>query len=401
MGEYSFPQRDVSGDRVYTSADFAAYYAMLYRNGVVMPVAEALAVEPNTTVMTIKIGAGAMVINGRMYRNTNDLILSVPVASSSQSRSDSVVIRLDLDNRSINAFYKTNDTSVTRNDVIYEMQLARVTVPANATGISQAMILDTRANGDVCGYSSPYMHIPVDGIVAQFTDVLNSFYTTSEADFDDWFANLQNQLNDNQVTNLQNQITILSSSLSDTNDGLAVTNGVVATKADNSAVVHNTGNETVSGNKTFSGTTSANNLQVTGTASVANLAVTGTSDINANGNSVINQKIILANIPSQGQIGNPIPIRRTGNVVSMNAIVQITSGHTINNGQQYQIPEGFAPWAQHNTYITNIGTGAVLGIMRFYADGQIVYYIPGGGQIAGNQEVSFVGTWITARPMPS
>ncbi|MEQ7060867.1 pyocin knob domain-containing protein, partial [Lactococcus petauri] len=91
---------------------------------------------------------------------------------------------------------------VVRNDILFELQLATISVKMNATQITNADITDMRSDSTVCGWSTPFDNINVDGIVDQYT----SIFEQADSDFKSWFQNLKNQLDDNQAANLQNQI---------------------------------------------------------------------------------------------------------------------------------------------------------------------------------------------------
>lgn len=247
MAQWSFPFADVGGDRMNSDDDFAQYYAFLYKTGVFMTYGDGLLVRASPTQgMRVIISSGGAGINGRFYFNSIDLALDVPVASTTQDRIDSVVLRLDLAERQIILAYKSNSIAVVRNEVIHEIQLARVAVKRNASGITAADIEDMRSNETFCGYASPFYEVSVSGLEQQYQSLLEqtfeNFRTAAEENQDsleqlladqeqmvlgwfdqiqtdtanmlanqqmtiqDWFAGLQNQLDSNQAANLQNQI---------------------------------------------------------------------------------------------------------------------------------------------------------------------------------------------------
>ncbi|MDR3241814.1 MAG: hypothetical protein LBT37_06545 [Lactobacillaceae bacterium] len=210
MAEYSFPQRDVNGDRLYSDTDFARFYQTLFKNGVVTTVGQGLEVQANSTPnMTVTVTDGAMIINGRQYLNTSDLVLSVPVASATQQRNDSVVVRLDLNNRTINTVYKANDTSVLRSGSVYEMQLATIKVDKNISNITPGIITDKRGDSTVGGFSTPYVNVPTDGIIAQYTALLENFFKGSKDNFSEWFDQVKGLLSSDSAGNLLNKIDAL------------------------------------------------------------------------------------------------------------------------------------------------------------------------------------------------
>ncbi|MFK4817867.1 pyocin knob domain-containing protein [Lactococcus petauri] len=136
------------------------------------------------------------------YLNDENIAIQVNVASSVQNRTDSVVLRMDKNARDTYLYYKPSDRTVVRNDILFELQLATISVKMNATQITDADITDMRSDSTVCGWSTPFDNINVDGIVDQYT----SIFEQADSDFKSWFQNLKNQLDDNQAANLQNQI---------------------------------------------------------------------------------------------------------------------------------------------------------------------------------------------------
>ncbi|WP_259751493.1 hypothetical protein [Lactococcus lactis] len=243
MTQYSFPWNDVNGDRLYDAEDFMRFFAAFLKTGVVMSFKDGLRVQSAQNGMNIQVGAGSAVIDGGSYLNDEAIAIQVNVASSIQDRVDSVVLRMDKNARATQLFYKPGDTTVARNDTVYELQLATISVKTNATQITDVDITDMRSDPTVCGWSTPFDNINVDGIVDQYKGI----FEQADVEFQDWFNNLKNQLDDNQATNLQNQIDNLGSE-----------------KANNDKVVHNTGDETIAGKKTFTDDAKFSNLEVTG-----------------------------------------------------------------------------------------------------------------------------------------
>ncbi|WP_270227731.1 tyrosine-type recombinase/integrase [Lactococcus garvieae] len=77
-----------------------------------------------------------------------------------------------------------------------------ISVKMNAAQITDADITDMRSNPTVCGWSTPFDNINVDGIVDQYKGI----FAQADVEFQAWFQNLKNQLDDNQAANIQNQI---------------------------------------------------------------------------------------------------------------------------------------------------------------------------------------------------
>lgn len=237
MTQYSFPWNDVHGDRLYDADDFMRFFAAFMKTGVVMSYKGGLRVRSAHDGMNIQVGSGSAVIEGRSYLNDADIGIQVNVASSIQDRVDSIVLRMDKNARTTQLFYKPGDTTVVRNDTTYELQLAKISVKTNATQITDADITDMRSDFTVCGWSTPFDNINVDGIVDQYKEI----FEQKDLEFQAWFKNLKKQLDDNQASNLQNQIDNLGSE-----------------KANDHEVVHKTGDESIAGKKTFTGNVEVN-----------------------------------------------------------------------------------------------------------------------------------------------
>ncbi|MDQ7119174.1 hypothetical protein RCG39_08115 [Lactococcus petauri] len=246
MTQYSFPWDDVNGDRLYGANDFMRYFAAFLKTGVVMSFKDGLRVRSAQNGMNIQVGAGSAVISGGSYVNDETIGIQINVASSVQDRTDSIVLRMDKNARDTYLYYKPSDTTVTRNDIIFELQLAKISVKTNAVQITDADITDMRSDSTVCGWSTPFDNINVDGIVDQYKEI----FEHADSDFQAWFKNLQDQLDDNQAANLQNQIDNLSTS-----------------------TVKITGDQTISGKKTFTDDLDTTNLNVSETLSVNKLEI--------------------------------------------------------------------------------------------------------------------------------
>lgn len=238
--EWSYPWLSIDKDRLYDDGDFAQFYANLFTDGVSMTTADALKVTINPTGgMRVQIGAGAAFFQGRSYFNSIATALPIDVASSTQDRTDGIVIQMNKGMRTIKLIVKKGDTSVVRQTDIYELQLATVKIPKNASEITSSNITDKRADETVCGYCTPYERISVSGLEAQYDallqntlDLLNEYAETGKANFQkgldefvkkgdtqlnnqtaQWQEFLQqigDELSENQALNLQNQINKLT-----------------------------------------------------------------------------------------------------------------------------------------------------------------------------------------------
>lgn len=145
-------------DRSYLAEDFANYFASFVTNGVFEELGGKLDVVVDNG-MSVIVKNGVAWINGYRYENDSDLSITLDSADGTQSRIDSIVVRLNITNREIKIHVKKGVLStspvtptITRNNDIYELQLATVRVPENTAVLTQSMITDTRNDDTVCGW---------------------------------------------------------------------------------------------------------------------------------------------------------------------------------------------------------------------------------------------------------
>ena len=200
----------VNNDRVYDASDVAGFLKKFFTNGVFN---NSLGVSANDN-MTVSVATGNANINGYSYENTDTLTLDISEADSELNRIDSIIVRLDLTNRQITTMVLEGLTAttpsqptITRSNNIYDLRLANISVPAGATRITADMITDTRFGADCGNVTQAVLSLDTSEIFAQY-----------EAWFTEWFANLENQLDDNQAGHLQNEIHDIRLSLGLYND---------------------------------------------------------------------------------------------------------------------------------------------------------------------------------------
>ena len=202
--------------------------------------------------MSVKVQTGYAWIDGYKYRIKDEpLTLDMETASGNMNRIDNIVIRLDLPKRLIKSYVvsgkyyqgtatpKMPEISAT----IHEIVIARITVDAGTTEITQDMIEDTRMDGDLCGWVCGAVNqIKFEQIKAQFdaffakykasilagyetyTDAITSleqiaherynsmdcelteYEEQQKADFEAWVESLKNILDDADVARLQGEI---------------------------------------------------------------------------------------------------------------------------------------------------------------------------------------------------
>ena len=193
MSESSGFFPDVSGDRTYTADFLALWIASIIGNGVYDG---ELAVKAGSN-MQIVLPTGRAWINGYYYRNDGDLALSVGNADGVLNRKDAVVLRWDINARSITAqIIKGTPASsaaapaITRTAEQFDLKVAEISVPAGTTAITQALITDTRLNKNVCGIvTGVVQQVDTTKLYQQIQNDLANFKSGSETDFSSWSSN--------------------------------------------------------------------------------------------------------------------------------------------------------------------------------------------------------------------
>ena len=212
--ELSFPFDSVldengQDDRLYCSQDFATYFANFISNGVYPNPSNALKIE-NINGLLVKAKAGSGFINGYGYVLNEDLEITLNTANATYTRKDIVVLRLDLVNRHIKIYVKEGTPSsspqiptITRNDDIYELKLAEITIKPATQTITQADILDTRLNKSVCGIVSSVVE------TVDTTELFNQYETYLNQKIEEWKQTQQQQSNEfnEQMTEIENWFT--------------------------------------------------------------------------------------------------------------------------------------------------------------------------------------------------
>ena len=182
-------------DRTYNAEDFANYFSKFISNGVFVEPTDGLKVSAQSG-LKVTVKAGSAYIDGYYYELTEDTTLTIQVNSSSYVQTDSVVIRLDKQNRKMSLELKNNDTSVSKTSTIKELQLATIKKSVGASSVSASDITDKRPYNEVCGF--------VTGVVQQIST--SDLFSQFTAMFNTWFNGIKGQLSGDVATNLQNQI---------------------------------------------------------------------------------------------------------------------------------------------------------------------------------------------------
>ncbi len=213
----------IAGDRRYQASDYAAYFSTLVSNGVFPVPGTGLGVITNND-MTVTVNSGKAWINGYIYHNDSELVLTCDPAESILDRIDRVVIRFSITDRSIVAVVKKGipgsspvAPTLQRDNDIYELGIADMFILHGSTMISQVVITDLRMNTTYCGWVNSLIQADTTSIFNQYQAWFNQLVITGQAqideleselqsDWDIWFADVQSQLSGDIAANLLLQI---------------------------------------------------------------------------------------------------------------------------------------------------------------------------------------------------
>ena len=219
--ERSYFFNSIEGDRKYKAGDLTRFFGALVNDGVLPNPSTNLQVVEGDG-MNVVVKAGFMWINsGHLYWNDSDLIVPIDNADGVLNRIDRIVVRWMNTERDIRAYAVSGDSassptapSIQRDTDYYEMCLADVAVNVGATQIIQSHITDQRLNMSLCGVASAtYNTIDTEAFNAQLQSWYDTFTADSQTDFDTWFTEIVDVLDENAATNLYNMMPLIRENL--------------------------------------------------------------------------------------------------------------------------------------------------------------------------------------------
>lgn len=248
MQSWAFPSKNTGTpdapvyDRPITHLMERAVTRAKYTNGIFVTKLDAEQNAFKVTslgTMNVVVKPGICHINGALAWQDTDFDVAISPAHATLNRKDIIVLRLDdtEDVRAIEIIKKEGSPSsvptaptLIRQDNIYELQLAEITINAKVEGITDADISDKRLNNDVCGLVVPAIPVPFD-TKALYTQIENDlklfretyeaefskwsterkaqfeqWFTDRESDFNTWFDSIKGKLGTDLAGNLQLQI---------------------------------------------------------------------------------------------------------------------------------------------------------------------------------------------------
>ena len=214
MGTYANFYNSDNNDRVYNADSFSEWLRPFFKNGVFNGELQVVA----DTGMNVKVRTGNAYIDGKMKNFENETTLTLEKASANSTRIDSVVVRRNDTERDFSILVVKGSTSApdpVRQEGIYDLVLAQITVGASVTEIKQANITDTRMNADLCGWVVTNIdEIDFSQITAQWSNYIVNFEAEQLQAFQTWFDTIKGQLGSDVAGSLQTQINNINSDIS-------------------------------------------------------------------------------------------------------------------------------------------------------------------------------------------
>jgi len=214
MAENSGFFRSVNGDRKYSVSFLAKWAGCFVSNGVYN--GELAVTASENMQVVVPAGRAWLGPNGERYKYENDSDKALPIANADGvlARKDTVVLRWDVNERSITAQVLTGEFSsnpvapaISRTAEQYDLKLAEIYIAPGATAITQAVITDTRLDSAVCGIvTSIVTQVDTSTLYNQIQSDLAQFRAKNQAEFTTWFQSIRDVLDESAAGNLLNMI---------------------------------------------------------------------------------------------------------------------------------------------------------------------------------------------------
>lgn len=196
----------VNGDRKYNAQQMSEIFEGLITDGVYESVGNKLAVQPNNG-MTIRIATGRGWFNKHWVNNDSEYLQTLEASDVLLNRYCAVCVRVDESEsgRTAKPYFKYSEFATTpvkptmeRSEKVKEYCLAYVYIKAKTTTITASDIEDTRGNNELCGWVTGLIkQLSTTTLYEQWTDMYDTWLTDLQANFNEWYSGLQDDLNEN------------------------------------------------------------------------------------------------------------------------------------------------------------------------------------------------------------
>ena len=188
----------LNGDRKYNSDQLSSMLEGLVGDGIYENVGNKFKVSA-AGGMSVSIGSGRAVIKGHWIKSDSAYNLSVSEAEAASTRRDSVVLQYNSELRSIRIVLKkgsgTAAPTLENTENIKELCLARITIPANATRLTQSNITDMRGSSE-CGWVTGLINqVDTSELFEQYKRAYTEYYTKATTDFNKYMQKKESAFN--------------------------------------------------------------------------------------------------------------------------------------------------------------------------------------------------------------
>lgn len=199
----------LNDDRLYNAETFNTYFeGLISQNGVFENVNDSLAVAAGTG-LTVTVATGKALVNSHWVKLSAVETLDIETAHNLFNRYDMITLRWNASTRDVTLQVVTGTPASTpqrptpqTSGTAYEIVLAYVLVPANATSLTTGNIYDQRANTAVCGYITGLIQqVDITDLFEQYEarfaaleDQLEAWQQTQQNTFDAWYYQLTENL---------------------------------------------------------------------------------------------------------------------------------------------------------------------------------------------------------------
>jgi len=204
----------LNGDRKYNAEQISSIFDGLIVDGVFASIGTAFAVKA-AGGLTVNVGIGRAWFNHTWTLNDSILPLTAPESEVLLDRIDAVVLEVNgmesVRENSIKIVTGTPSSAPVRPTLenegnVHQYPLAYIYRKFGSTVITQANITNMVGTDSTPFVTGIIQTISLDELLGQWQDQLDQFVANEEADFSDWFNNLQTQLSGDVAGNLQLQI---------------------------------------------------------------------------------------------------------------------------------------------------------------------------------------------------
>ena len=193
----------VDGDRKYNAEQMSTYFDGLVSDGIFQSVGKKFSVTAGAG-LTVNVDTGRALIECHWLKNDNVLTISLDSADVQNDRKDLIVIKLDYSARTMGVEYISGAESVKNTETVKYLTLAKITVPAGATTITQANIKDIRGSALCPWVTGLVKQVDTSDLFSQYEKAYEemvqqmiNWWADRRNAFDTWFNSLTTSLNVN------------------------------------------------------------------------------------------------------------------------------------------------------------------------------------------------------------